>query len=369
MKPVALLESDPDLLRSYQERFAFILVDEYQDTNRAQFRLLELLADRHRNLMVVGDDDQSIYGWRGADIRNILDFEKTYPNARVVRLEQNYRSTAHILDAANAVISENTERKGKTLRTERGPGDHIRVLGVVDEMDEARSIVEILEHLMLERPALGPQELRDPLPDQRAVPCPGGGVPATRSALPDRRRRALLRAAGDPGRAGVSAPRGEPQGPGGLRAHRELPPAWRGGPDAGAAPDPRGRARRRPAGGRGGRHLHRWGGRRRRPCAAGVRRADRSPGRDLPGRPGRGGGAGARGGSRPAGGAAGRGSGRRRPGRQRPRADRRRPGVRRRAHRSGRRRAQRLHGPRPVSCSALRWWPTWTGWIRTPTPS
>ncbi len=153
-KPVELLETATDLLETYTERFAFILVDEYQDTNRAQFRLLELLASRHQNLMVVGDDDQSIYGWRGADIRNILDFEKTYPDAHVVRLEQNYRSSARILAAANAVISENTERKGKTLRTDRPAGDIVTVTATADEMDEARTIVEELERTMLARPEL-----------------------------------------------------------------------------------------------------------------------------------------------------------------------------------------------------------------------
>lgn len=154
VRPVEVLESSPDLLSSYQNRFAFMLVDEYQDTNRAQFRLLELLAGAHKNLMVVGDDDQSIYGWRGADIRNILDFEETYPGAHVVRLEQNYRSSARILSAANAVISENTSRKGKTLRTDRSEGDFIQLVATVDEMDEARTIVEQIERSMLERPEL-----------------------------------------------------------------------------------------------------------------------------------------------------------------------------------------------------------------------
>ncbi len=150
--PVRLLERDPELLRRYQERFAFILVDEYQDTNHAQFRFLELLASEHGNLMVVGDDDQSIYGWRGADIRNILDFEHSFPNARVVRLEQNYRSTSVILRAANAVIGENSERKRKTLRTERGGGAPVICLEARDEGDEARWIVEEIERLMLADP-------------------------------------------------------------------------------------------------------------------------------------------------------------------------------------------------------------------------
>src|SRR5690606_33118816 len=117
VKPVTLFESHANLLGGYRARFQFVLVDEYQDMNRAQYRFLQLLASEHGNLMVVGDDDQSIYGWRGADIRNILDFEKDFPGAAVVRLEQNYRSTGNILDAANAVISLNLKRKGKTLRT------------------------------------------------------------------------------------------------------------------------------------------------------------------------------------------------------------------------------------------------------------
>ncbi len=141
VKPVELLEGSPEILERYRERFAFLLVDEYQDTNRAQFRFLELLAARHRNLMVVGDDDQSIYGWRGADIRNILDFEKAFPGAAVVRLERNYRSTQRILDAANAVIRQNVERKGKTLRTERAGGEPITLVETMDEGDEARWIV------------------------------------------------------------------------------------------------------------------------------------------------------------------------------------------------------------------------------------
>ncbi len=140
-KPVELFEQNPALLDRYRERFAFVLVDEYQDTNGAQFRFLELLASEHGNLMVVGDDDQSIYRWRGADIRNILGFEQTFPGARVVRLERNYRSTSKILDAANAVIAENVNRKGKTLRTERSGGESLTLVECYDENDEARWIV------------------------------------------------------------------------------------------------------------------------------------------------------------------------------------------------------------------------------------
>ena len=137
MKPVELFERDPDVLGLYQRRFEFLLVDEYQDTNRAQFRFLELVAGAHRNLMVVGDDDQSIYGWRGADIRNILDFEQTYPETRVVRLEENYRSTPTILGAANAAIRLNRDRKEKTLRTARPDGRPIDVREFGTEAGEA----------------------------------------------------------------------------------------------------------------------------------------------------------------------------------------------------------------------------------------
>ena len=142
--PVGLFEDHPAVLASYRDRFQFVLVDEYQDTNRAQFRFLELLASGHRNLMVVGDDDQSIYGWRGADVRNILDFETTFPGAHVVRLERNYRSTRVILEAANRVIAENRNRKGKTLRTEREGGEMLSLVECADETDEARTVVDVI---------------------------------------------------------------------------------------------------------------------------------------------------------------------------------------------------------------------------------
>lgn len=139
VKPVELLREHEDILGTYSARFSFVLVDEYQDTNRGQYVFLQLIAggEGAGNMMVVGDDDQSIYGWRGADIRNILDFEKDFPNARIVRLEQNYRSTGRILDAANAIISKNTKRKGKTLRTDAGPGELITIVSTLDERDEA----------------------------------------------------------------------------------------------------------------------------------------------------------------------------------------------------------------------------------------
>ncbi|TVP42151.1 MAG: ATP-dependent DNA helicase PcrA [Gemmatimonadales bacterium] len=145
VKPVELFRDHEQVLERYRERFAFILVDEYQDTNRAQFLFLEMLAAKHRNIMVVGDDDQSIYGWRGADVRNILDFEKTYPGARVIRLERNYRSTGNILAAANEVIRRNLQRKEKTLRTDRDAGESLVLVECADERDEARWMVEEIE--------------------------------------------------------------------------------------------------------------------------------------------------------------------------------------------------------------------------------
>lgn len=125
VKTVELFQNCPDVLENYQNRFRYIMVDEYQDTNLAQFELIRLLAAKNRNLCVVGDDDQSIYKFRGANIRNILDFEETYPEAAVIKLEQNYRSTQNILDAANAVIKNNTERKDKALWTDKGTGNCI----------------------------------------------------------------------------------------------------------------------------------------------------------------------------------------------------------------------------------------------------
>ncbi len=154
MKPVQLLEENPELLDRYRERFSFILVDEYQDTNRAQFRFVELLAKSHENLMVVGDPDQSIYAWRGADIRNILDFEVAFPGARVVPLEVNYRSTERILEAANAVIVENVNRPEKTLKPNRATGERITLVETFDENDEARWIVGEIEARVRDTPAL-----------------------------------------------------------------------------------------------------------------------------------------------------------------------------------------------------------------------
>jgi ATP-dependent DNA helicase UvrD/PcrA len=140
MLTVDVLERFPEAREKWESAFRYILVDEYQDTNHAQYRLLQLLSAKHRNLCAVGDPDQSIYGWRGADINNILDFERDFPGTQTIALEQNYRSTNHILDAANAVISNNRERKPKQLFSELGDGEPVRAVEVEDEHAEARFV-------------------------------------------------------------------------------------------------------------------------------------------------------------------------------------------------------------------------------------
>lgn len=145
VKTVQLLQTQPDVLENYQERFRYIMVDEYQDTNTVQFQLVRLLAGKYKNLCVVGDDDQSIYKFRGANIRNILDFEHEFPDAKVIKLEQNYRSTSNILNAANSVISNNKGRKEKTLWTDNGEGDLIRLRQFDTGYDEADFIAEDIQ--------------------------------------------------------------------------------------------------------------------------------------------------------------------------------------------------------------------------------
>jgi DNA helicase II / ATP-dependent DNA helicase PcrA len=145
---VNLFELFPEARDRYRRSFRHVLVDEYQDTNRAQYRWLQLLCEEHRNLAVVGDDDQSIYAFRGADIRNILEFERDFPDAHMVKLEQNYRSTETILDAANAVIANNRSRKAKSLWSELGRGDPVHVRELEDEHAEARFVVSEIERLV-----------------------------------------------------------------------------------------------------------------------------------------------------------------------------------------------------------------------------
>lgn len=147
VRTLDLLRTRPEVLEKYQERFRYISVDEYQDTNHVQYEIANLLAAKYQNLMVVGDDDQSIYSWRGADISNILDFEEDFPKAKVVKLEQNYRSTGHILAAANAVVRNNSQRKEKRLFTDLGDGEKIQAYQASDERDEGRWIASEIEKL------------------------------------------------------------------------------------------------------------------------------------------------------------------------------------------------------------------------------
>lgn len=147
VRALELLRTRPEVLDKYQERFRYISVDEYQDTNHVQYEIANLLAAKYQNLMVVGDDDQSIYSWRGADITNILDFEKDFKDCKTVKLEQNYRSTGHILSAANAVVRHNSQRKDKRLFTAEGDGEKIQAFQASDERDEGRWIAGEIEKL------------------------------------------------------------------------------------------------------------------------------------------------------------------------------------------------------------------------------
>ncbi len=148
LKAVLLLSQEPTIRELLNHQYQYILVDEYQDTNRVQYQLIRLLTQAQQNLCVVGDEDQSIYGWRGADIQNILSFEQDYPTARIIKLEQNYRSTQAILDAAGAVVSHNEERKGKTLWTDKKEGELVSLFEAPDSEAEALFVIDkILDHL------------------------------------------------------------------------------------------------------------------------------------------------------------------------------------------------------------------------------
>ena len=151
LQTVRLFKNNPDILQKYQEKFLYILIDEYQDTNHAQYQLVNLLASKYRNLCVVGDDDQSIYSFRSADIRNILEFEKDYPEAKIFKLEQNYRSTKRILQTANEVIKHNQSRKSKRLWTENEEGEAVTVCNLWDEKEEAWYVCKEIERLVLEK--------------------------------------------------------------------------------------------------------------------------------------------------------------------------------------------------------------------------
>ena len=153
LEAVRLLQHDGGIRELYNRRYEFVMIDEYQDTNRSQYELMRLLTERRKNVCVVGDEDQSIYGWRGADIRNILDFERDYPNAAVIRLEQNYRSTKNILEAASAVVANNKERKGKWLWTDAEEGPKIAMYEALDGENEALFIADTIEKLLSANPS------------------------------------------------------------------------------------------------------------------------------------------------------------------------------------------------------------------------
>ncbi|HYP15393.1 MAG TPA: 3'-5' exonuclease, partial [Bryobacteraceae bacterium] len=152
LETVRLLRHDDEVRDNYNRRFRFLMIDEYQDTNRTQYELVQLLTRTHKNLVVVGDEDQSIYGWRGADIRNILDFERDFPDARVIRLEQNYRSTKNILEGASAVVANNKARKGKWLWTESQPGTPITIYEAPDSENEALFIADTIDGVLRQHP-------------------------------------------------------------------------------------------------------------------------------------------------------------------------------------------------------------------------
>ena len=198
-----LWREHPDILQQYQNRFRYMLVDEYQDTNVAQYLWLRLLAQARKNLCCVGDDDQSIYGWRGAEVDNILRFEHDFPGATVIRLERNYRSTGHILAAASGLIAKNEGRLGKTLRTEDEPGEKVTITGAWDSEDEARLIGEEIEAIQARKAC--PLRDRDPRAHLRPDARDRGPARDARRALPRHRRPALLRARRDPRRPRLSA--------------------------------------------------------------------------------------------------------------------------------------------------------------------
>jgi DNA helicase II / ATP-dependent DNA helicase PcrA len=147
MYNLQIFQEHPEVLKMYQERFKYILVDEYQDTNVAQYLWLRILTQKHKNICCVGDDDQSIYGWRGAEVGNILKFEQDFPKAKVVRLEENYRSTRHILEAASCLISKNESRLGKTLRTSNEDGEKVKIINSWDGRQEAQNVVKQIDQL------------------------------------------------------------------------------------------------------------------------------------------------------------------------------------------------------------------------------
>ena len=221
VRTVNVLELFEEVRERWRRTFRHVLVDEYQDTNHAQYRLLQLLTAEHGNLMVVGDEDQSIYGFRHADIRNILDFERDFPEAEVVKLEQNYRSTQTILSAANAVVERNRQRRPKRLWTEIAGGEPVQ-LSELGRRARGGALGGGGDRAARRGGGRRPRGRRGLLPDQRDEPGAGGHAGPLRAALPGDRRHQVLRAGRDQGRGRLPQPAGQPRRPGLLRPRRQL---------------------------------------------------------------------------------------------------------------------------------------------------
>ena len=203
-----LFREQPQILQRWRERFRYILVDEFQDTNPFSTELVRLLGEGHRNLCVVGDDDQSIYRWRGAEIGNILGFERDFPGCVTIRLEQNYRSTQTILEAAGEVVAQKPRPQGQDPVDRRTPpGEPLTLEALPDDLEEARFVAG--EIVRLRRRGAAPARRRGLLPDQRPVPGPGRGAAAGADPLRHVRRGQVLRPHGGQGRAGLPAAAGQ----------------------------------------------------------------------------------------------------------------------------------------------------------------
>ncbi len=219
LRSLELLRDNPELLRQYRERFKHVLVDEFQDTNAIQYRWLKLIAGPTGVPFVVGDDDQSIYRWRGARVENLQRFQQDFPGTQLVRLEQNYRSTANILNAANAVIAHNATRLGKTLWTDGAAGAPIKLYSAFNERDEAEFVINRIQDFIAHGNRRS--DAADPVPLERAVARVRGGAPRGRDPVPRVRRLAVLRARRDQGRARLPAADREPRRRPVVRARRE----------------------------------------------------------------------------------------------------------------------------------------------------
>ncbi len=253
MLTVDVLQRFPEARERWSHSFRYVMVDEYQDTNHAQYVLLKQLAGEHRNLMAVGDPDQSIYSFRSADIRNILEFEHDFPNTKVIPLEQNYRSTNAILTAANEVIAHNRDRKEKNLWSDLGEGEPVHVVETEDEHGEARFVAA--EIAGADRGGLQRARDRGRLSHERAEPSARGRARAAGHRLPGDRRPALLRARRDQGRDRLSAGARQPLRRRLAEPDREPAPSRHRRHVAGAAC----RLRRRPRASRSGRRPRsRW---------------------------------------------------------------------------------------------------------------